>query len=219
MAIARNEQLASIAAPNLPLAEEAYSRYYQDQFNNILRLYFNRLGGNVNNLLGPNGGQYIDCPNGLFFSTTDQPIVSANVGQPVDFPIEYLNNQVFVNSGTDSRIYVGIGGVYNFQFSGQLRSNSGSAKQVYIWIARNGTDIGYSTHQYTVSGGNTHLNISWNFNIDLAADEYVELRWASNDVDMALEAVAPTAPHPGMPSAVMAVNFIAPLPSPRPVAP
>jgi hypothetical protein len=219
MAVARNEQLASVAAPNLPLAEEGYSRYYQDQLNSVLRLYFNRLGGNVNNLLGPNGGQYIDCPNGLFFSTTDQPIVSANVGQPVDFPIEYLNNQVFVNSGTDSRIYVGIGGVYNFQFSGQLRSNSGSAKQVYIWIARNGTDIGYSTHQYTVSGGNTHLNISWNFNIDLAADEYVELRWASDDVNMSLEAAAATAPHPGMPSAVMAVNFIAPLPSPRPVAP
>jgi len=219
MAVARNEQLASVAAPNLPLAEEGYSRYYQDQLNSVLRLYFNRLGGNVNNLLGPNGGQYIDCPNGLFFSTTDQPIVSANVGQPVDFPIEYLNNQVFVNSGTDSRVYVGIGGVYNFQFSGQLRSNSGSAKQVYIWIARNGTDIGYSTHQYTVSGGNTHLNISWNFNIDLAADEYVELRWASDDVNMSLEAAAATAPHPGMPSAVMAVNFIAPLPSPRPVAP
>jgi hypothetical protein len=219
MAIARNEQLVSLANPNLPLAEEVYSRYYQDQLNSVLRLYFNRLNGNVNRLLGPNGGQFIDCPNGLFFSTTDQPIVAANVGQPVDFPLEYLNNEVFVNSGTDSRIYVGIGGVYNFQFSGQLQSKSSSAKQVYIWIARNGTDIGYSTHQYTVSGNNVHLNISWNFNIDLAADEYVELRWASNDVDMALEAVAPTAPHPGMPSAVMAVNFIAPLPSPRPVAP
>ena len=219
MAIARNEQLVSLANPNLPLAEEVYSRYYQDQLNNILRLYFNRLNGNVNNLIGPNGGQFVDCPNGLFFSTTDQPIVTADVGQPIDFPLEYLNNAVFVNSGTDSRIYVGIGGVYNFQFSGQLRSNSGSAKQVYIWIARNGTDIGYSTHQYTVSGGNTHLNISWNFNIDLAADEYVELRWASDDVNMSLEAAAATAPHPGMPSAVMAVNFIAPLPSPRPVAP
>jgi len=219
MAIARNEQLVSLANPNLPLAEEVYSRYYQDQLNNILRLYFNRLNGNVNNLIGPNGGQFIDCPNGLFFSITDQPIVAANVGQPVDFPLEYLNNEVFVNSGTDSRIYVGIGGVYNFQFSGQLQSKSSSAKQVYIWIARNGTDIGYSTHQYTVSGSGTHLNVSWNFNIDLDEGEYIEMRWASNDIDMKLEAVVPTAPHPGMPSAVIAVNFVAPLPVPRPTPP
>lgn len=212
-------RLVSPAAPNLPLADNVYNRYYQDQLNSVLRLYFNQLRNVTEQVVGPNGGQYIDCPNGLFFSTTDQPIAAANVAQPIDFPIEYLNNAVRVNSGTDSRVYVDVGGVYNFQFSGQLRSNSGSAKQVYVWIARNGTDIGYSTHQYTVSGGNTHLNISWNFNIDLDVGEYVEMQWASDDVDMSLEAAAATAPHPGMPSAVMAVNFIAPLPVPRPTPP
>jgi len=211
--------LQKVAAPNLPLARNEYERQYHDQLNNVFRLYFNQLDSAINNIIGPNGGQFVDCPNGLFFSTTDQPIVTINVAQPVDFPLEYLNNGVYVNSGTESRVYVNIGGVYNFQFSGQLRSGSASAKQVYIWIARNGTDIGYSTHQYTVSGSGTHLNVSWNFNIDLDVGEYIELRWASNDIDMKLEAVVPTAPHPGMPSAVMAVNFIAPLPTPRPIAP
>jgi len=212
-------QLQQVAVPNLPLSPEQFGRPYQDQLNNILRLYFNLLNGNVNNLIGPNGGQYVDCPNGLFFSIADQPIVTINVAQPIDFPLQYLNNAVYVNSGTESRVYVDIGGVYNFQFSGQLRSGSASAKQVYIWIARNGTDIGYSTHQYTVSGSGTHLNVSWNFNIDLDEGEYIEMLWASNDIDMKLEAVVPTAPHPGMPSAVMAVNFIAPLPVPRPTPP
>jgi hypothetical protein len=212
-------QLQQVAVPNLPLSPEQFGRPYQDQLNNILRLYFNLLNGNVNNLIGPNGGQYIDCPNGLFFSTTDQPIGAVNTAQPIDIPLEYLNNAVYVNSGTDSRVYVEIAGVYNFQFSGQLVSGSASAKQVYIWIARNGTDIGYSTHQYTVSGSGTHLNVSWNFNIDLDEGEYIELLWASDDIDMSLEAAAATAPHPGMPSAVMAVNFIAPLPVPRPTPP
>jgi len=32
-----------VAAPNLPLAPEDYSRQYQDQFANVMRLYFNRL--------------------------------------------------------------------------------------------------------------------------------------------------------------------------------
>lgn len=36
-------ELNQVAAPNLPLATEVYSRAYQDQLNNVLRLYFNRL--------------------------------------------------------------------------------------------------------------------------------------------------------------------------------
>ena len=32
-----------IAAPNLPLAPDQWDRRYQDQFSNVLRLYFNRL--------------------------------------------------------------------------------------------------------------------------------------------------------------------------------
>lgn len=212
-------RLQKIPAPALPYAVPAYTSTYIDQLLKVLRLYFNRVSEVLNAITGTNGGQYIDCPNGLFFSTTDQPIVAANVGQPIDFPLEYLNNAVRVNAGTDSRVYVDIGGVYNFQFSGQLLSGSSSSKQVYIWIARNGTDIGYSTHQYTVAGSNTHLNISWNFDIDLDAGEFIEMQWASDDINMKLESTVATAVHPGMPSAVMAVNFVAPLPDPRPTPP
>lgn len=212
-------RLQKTPPPALPYAVPAYTPTYIDQLLKVLRLYFNRVSDVLNAITGVNGGQYIDCPNGLFFSTTDQPIVAANTAQSIKLPIEYLNNAVRVNSVTDSRVYVDIGGVYNFQFSGQLLSGSASAKQVYIWISRNGTDIGYSTHQYTVSGSGNHLNISWNFDIDLDAGEYIEMQWAADDTNMKLEATAATALHPGMPSAVMAVNFIAPLPNPRPTPP
>jgi len=37
-------------APNLPLATESYDRQYQDQLNNVLRLYFNRIDAIVNQL-------------------------------------------------------------------------------------------------------------------------------------------------------------------------
>jgi hypothetical protein len=36
-------ELNKVAAPALPLAPEQYSRPYQDQLNNVMRLYFNRL--------------------------------------------------------------------------------------------------------------------------------------------------------------------------------
>jgi hypothetical protein len=39
----------NVSPPSLPLAPEEYERRYQDQLNNILRLYFNQLSnpGNV----------------------------------------------------------------------------------------------------------------------------------------------------------------------------
>ena len=38
-----------IVAPSLPLAPEDWNRRYQDQFSNVLRLYFNQLNTSVNN--------------------------------------------------------------------------------------------------------------------------------------------------------------------------
>jgi hypothetical protein len=46
--------------------------------------------------------------------------------------------------------------------------------------------------------------IVWNFNLDLAAGEYVEMQLAADDTNVTLEAVAPaTSPHPGVASAVV----------------
>jgi len=39
------------AVPNLPLGTEQYERRYQDQFSNVLRLYFNQLTSAVNSLV------------------------------------------------------------------------------------------------------------------------------------------------------------------------
>ena len=41
-------EINRVAAPALPLAPEVYQRSYQDQLNNVLRLYFNR----VDSILG-----------------------------------------------------------------------------------------------------------------------------------------------------------------------
>lgn len=211
--------LGPVVPPALPLGGQEYNKQFQDQFNNVLRLYFNRLSTNVNLTLGTNGGQYIDCPNGLFFNTADQTFAATNTAYPVVYSATYLSNGVALKSGSTSQIEVSVGGVYNFQYSGQLLSTNSSAKDVFLWIKRNGTAIGYSTHAYTITGSNAYLEINWNFNIDLAAGEYLELEVAASDTAVRLDAEAATSPHPGIPSSVMAVNFIAPLPDPRPTPP
>jgi len=55
------------AVPNLPLAPRGYEQQYQDQLNNVLRLYFNQLN-NLNAVLtGSTGGAFLQFPNGAFY--------------------------------------------------------------------------------------------------------------------------------------------------------
>ena len=54
-------------APNLPLATKDYESLYQEQFNNVLRLYFNQLDNALSALLSNIGGAYLQFPNGAFY--------------------------------------------------------------------------------------------------------------------------------------------------------
>lgn len=203
--------------PNLALAPNVYERAYADQLNNILRLYFNRLNENVNAVVGTFGGIYVDCPNGLFFDLGTYSPALANTGYPLQFGQTYLGHGISIVDGT--KITVEYGGVYNFQYSSAVTSTNASLKTVWVWIVRNGVPVGYSTNEYTVSGSGTDTIISWQFNIDLDTGEYIELYWGASDVNVTIGTTAPTPPHPGIPANVVAVNFIAPLPDPRPTAP
>ena len=212
-------QLEHPAAPSLPLAGAEYTRQYQDQFANVLRLYFNRLNNNLLNLFGSNGGQFIDCPNGLFFDLGTYSPALINTGYPLEFKVAYLSNAVRIVD--DTKITVDIAGVYNFQYSSAVTSTNASLKTVWVWIRRNGTDVGYSTNEYTVSGSGTDTIISWQFNIDLDVGEYIEMVWGADSTNVQIATTPPTppAPHPGIPANVIAVNFISPLPDPRPTPP
>ena len=202
--------------PEPPLV---YSDKTMRSGNGLLRTFMLRLTGALQSLFGPNGGQYIDCPNGLFFNTADQTFAVINTAYPVVFSATYLSNAVQLQSGSTSRIEALVGGVYNFQYSGQVLSSSGSAKELAIWIRRDGTDIGYSTRVFTDSDNNHRNTTSWNFNIDLQAGQYIEIVAAVTSTDLWLDAAAAASPAPAVPSSVMSVNFISPLPAVLPTPP
>ena len=48
--VTTTSELQRIAPPALPQAAEEYSRIYQDQLSNVLRLYFNRLNTLISQL-------------------------------------------------------------------------------------------------------------------------------------------------------------------------
>ena len=199
-------QLQRPEPPAIPQAVNEYRRPYEDQRNNVFRLFFNRLVGTLNALLSvDDGGKYLYMPRGVFYSTTDQAAVATNTGYPVEFEITYLGNGVSIVD--DTRITVTAGGVYNFQVTLNTEHTNASTATVWTWINKNGTDVPYGGQVTSVKGAGAHAAY-WNFSIDLTAGQYIEMYWATDDTALSLQSTAPTSPHPGIPSAIVAVSFV-----------
>jgi len=195
-----------IEPPALPLAPQTLTRQFVDQSNNILRLFFNRLISTVNNLLSTDdGGKVLYMPRGLFYSTTNQTAAAVDTGYPVEFENTYIGNGVSIVS--DTRITVTADGIYNFQVTLQTDHTSGSDAIIYTWINKNGTDVPYGGQEQTVKGSSVHA-VFWNFSIDLTAGQYIEMYWATDDTNLSLDTQTPSSPHPGIPSAIVAVSFV-----------
>ena len=212
-----NNRLRPVAQPRLPSAPLGYVPQYHEQYSNVLRLFFDRLINTVSAIIGINGGQYVECPNGLFFNTTDQFFAAPNTAYPVVFNQTYLHNAVDLVSS--SRITISVSGIYNFQYTGQIKGTNASSKSIWLWIRRDGTDIGYSTRAYTSTLNDEYKEIGWNFDIDMQAGQYIEMMVAVSDTNIHLDAEVAASPHPGIPSSVMTINYISPLPDTLPTPP
>ena len=199
-------ELNRVEPPALPFAPEEYDRPYQDQSNNVLRLFFNRLVGMIREVISiDDGGKFLYFPRGLFYSSTDQTAAATGTGYPVEFENTYLGNGVSIVD--DTEITVSADGVYNFQVTLQTDHIGGSDATITTWINKNGTDVPYRGQQQTVKGNSIHA-VFWNFLIDLTAGQYIEMYWATNDTNLSLDTQTATSPHPGIPSAVVAVSFV-----------
>ena len=201
-------ELERPAPPALPLATETYDRPFMDQNSNVLRLFFTRLVNAFDNLVSTDdGGKFLYMPRGLFYSTVDQTAALANTGYPVEFENTYIGNGISIGGTDNTRITATDDGVYNFQVTLQLEHNNSSAATLWTWINKNGTDQPYGGQKNTIKG-NDDMAVHWNFSIDLTAGQYIEMYWATSDTQLNLHTEAATAPHPGLPSSVVAVSFV-----------
>lgn len=204
--------------PALPLAVPLYDKAYQDQLNNVLRIYFTRTSNALNKVTGTAGAQFIDAPNMLAYSTNDQLCPAADTAYAVDLGQTYLESGVSLIGG-GTTIYANVGGVYNINFGGQIESTNSSSKTVYVWLNWNSFDIAYSTRRYTISGNGTNLPIDWNFNINLAEGDQLKVYFACSDTNVRFAAHTATAFCPASPATVTAVSYVSALPEVEPTPP
>jgi hypothetical protein len=201
-------ELNKVAAPNLPLAPTEYEARYQEQFNNVLRLYFNRLDAILDQL------KTLSIPYGAFSSDQDQTAIVNTA------TLMTLNTTDFANgvSIATSKITVATAGIYNLQFSAQFQNTDTAFQDVYIWLKQDGVDIPGSTGFVSIpnkhAGTDGHAIVGWNYFLSMAANNYVEIYWSVPNVAVTIQhlAASGTPTKPATQSVVATMSFVSALP-------
>jgi hypothetical protein len=168
-----------------------------EQFNNVLRLYFNQVSNRINS----------PVPHASYFDTTTQTNPVSNAINLFTFNSVVSDYEVTRGTPT-SKIYVANTGVYNFQFSAQLDKSGGSASAVYIWPRINGVNVPDSNTKIVIDGPNNEIVAAWNFVLVMEANDYFELAWESADTDVIIPYVAATNNRPAIPSIILSVVWV-----------
>jgi len=201
-------ELQRVQPPALPFAPPAYNEQYQNQLNNILRLYFNRLENILNQL------QTVSVPYGAFSSDQDQT-ATANTATLMTFNTTDFANDVSISS---SEITVATAGIYNLQFSAQFVNTDTAFQDVYIWLRQNGVDITGSTGFVSIpnrhAGTDGHAIVGWNYFLSMAAEDHVEIYWSVPNVAVTIQhlAASGTPTKPSTQSVVATMSFVSRLP-------
>ena len=213
--ITSETELSKIAAPSLPLATTEYNRQYQDQLNNVLRLYFNRLDNLLAQLVTSSGGAGIRLPYGAFSDFTSQT-TTANTATLMALNTTDFSNTVTLVTG--SKMTVANAGIYNLQFSAQLQNLDNAPQDVFIWLKQNGTDIVGSTGKVGMparksAGVPFHDIKGWNYFLSMNAGDYVQIYWSTTNAAVTIEtyAASGTPTKPSTASVVATLSFVSAL--------
>lgn len=152
---------------------------------------------------GPPGPPATPHAYGVFHDNADQ-IAAENTPLPLRLNTTDEADGVSIVGG--SQITVAAAGVYDLQFSAQLhhRGGGGSGEQIDIWLAKNGTAVPNSATRMIVPNGRYSV-AAWNFTLTLAAGEYLELIYYTNNTNIVVEHVDAALPIPAVPSLIVTV--------------
>ena len=207
------KQLLIPPVPSFSSSTEQYSAETQNQNLNVLRLFFTKLTNGLATLMGRNGGTYLNTPYGAFQDSTDQVAANTTTAYAITFNTTDYSNAVTLSNS--SRLNVANSGLYNIQFSIQLKNTTNDGQDVDIWFRKNGTNIANSNSRFHLvarkgTGDPSHIIAALNFFVDMAANDYIEIVWRTENTGVSIEAfgtsTSPT--RPAVPSVIATMTFV-----------
>lgn len=151
-------------------------------------------------------------PYGAFQDSTDQTAASTTAAYAITLNTTDFASGVSVVS--NSQITIETAGLYNIQFSIQFSNADTQIQDVDVWFRKNGTDIVGSNSKFSVpnshGGTSGHLIAALNFYVQVVANDYIQLMWATTNVLVTIEHLAAqtTPTRPATPSVIVTVNKV-----------
>jgi hypothetical protein len=148
---------------------------------------------------------------GAWSDSTDQA-GSTVAGVAMTFNTQDITDSItLVNN---SELTVQNTGIYDLQFSSQLKNTDNIQHEVTIWFKVNGVDLDNSATIITVparKNNNVHgyAVAAWNIFFDLNSSDHVEIYWLKSDATVTMEHSSSTALHPAVPSVIVTVQQVA----------
>lgn len=164
---------------------------------------------------GPAGASGAVGYYGSFYDLQDRIAAAEDVSAPIQLDHTSETNGVQLLNG--SQVKVLNAGVYNVQFSCQLHNTGGGGDGtvVNIWLAKNGTAIPDTATNVTVNSNSPFVVPAWNFVLSLEANDYVELYWQTENVNIIIEHAGATGVQgatgfsPAIPSTILTITQVA----------
>jgi hypothetical protein len=157
---------------------------------------------------GPQGPGGILGLYGSFIDTTDQPLVSTSAAQPITINTTLENRGVTIAS--NSRITFALAGTYKVLASIQTTNLGNNTTEVNFFLKKNGTTVVDSNTRIDLEprksvGVPYHGCFTIEYQLTVATNDYVELWWVANALDVTLETIAANGTHPAAPSVILNV--------------
>ena len=212
-------KLLNVAPPRLLTAPQDYGRQYHDQNNDVLRLYFDRLSGNVNALTGVNGGIFVQSPHAMLMSTQDQANAGITSENLVTYNLPVISNGIEVRS--NSQIWFEQAGQYFVTFSLQFTNRGNAAQEIEVWAKDSTNNYPLSNTRFDIAARKSssvwsHVvaAVSGIFTVSNPDTDYLAIAWWSDGPDVFVEHYpAGTSPtRPEIPSVILTANLISRLP-------
>jgi hypothetical protein len=158
--------------------------------------------------LGPQGPGGILGLYATIIDTTDQPLTTTSAAQPITLNTTLESRGISVTS--NSRITFELAGTYKILASLQFTNIGNVISEVNIFFRKNGTNITNSNTRIDLEprksvGSPYHDCTAIEYQLTVAANDYVELWWAATAPDITLETIPSDALHPQAPSVIVNV--------------
>jgi len=180
------------------------------------------IGSEVITYTGKTSTSFTGCTRGQYGSSAAAHSSGAYVGeaQSASAPAALFmsdttsSNGVALDATDRSKVVFATAGYYNIQFSVQLVSFDNAVDNVTLWFAKNGTAIPYSAGIGTIPSRISASKpatavISWNLIVDVNANDYIQLYFASDSTKTLAVTYPPgiSPAHPISPSVILTATF------------